>query len=636
MAFQPDLSFLKDLPISRRSCVNSVIEPPVHSDWRAPKHLPNLKYAKRIAINTETRDPNIKRRGPGCFWNDGNIIGFCVAVDDWSAYIPIRHTKGENLLEGPVIDWMKETCSYENTEYIFANAQYDLGWLLRHGIEVKGIIRDIQILDFLNNEEQTSYSLNSIAKRHGFEPKREGGIETYARWMGINPKADMWQMPSSVVAEYAEYDAVLTLRIYEHLIARSDHIKKVFDLESKLTPHCMKMSYRGVRVDLNYAQELNDDWKKREKILRKDLGYIDEWSTAAICQLFDREGIVYPRTEKGNPSITKGYLGVQTHPVAKTLLELRSLNRCRKTYLEEGILKGHKNGRIHAQFLQTGKGDEGTKSGRFSSKNPNLQQIPKRSSIINSSLIRKCYIPEEGELWAKLDYSSQEPRMQVHYGVRDNDPEIRKSAEEARKAFHEGKKLYTFIEEASGGRIDYDQAKAVVLGRSYGMGKDTMSETLGVDEGECQQILADFDNFVPFIGGLSKKVCESAEKRGFIRTILGRRRHFNWWSDPSNKNAKPVYGYEEAIRHFGTGELKRAFTYRAYNALIQGSSADQTKLAMLMAAEQGFNLKMPVHDEINFSIANESEAKQLAHIMETALELEVESKADLDLGRSWC
>jgi DNA polymerase-1 len=168
------------------------------------------------------------------------------------------------------------------------------------------------------------------------------------------------------------------------------------------------------------------------------------------------------------------------------------------------------------------------------------------------------------------------------------------------------------------------------------MGKKKMSETLGLSEDECEHVLEEFDSFVPFIGDLSRSVSSSASRKGFIKTIYGRRRHFDWWSNPDDRDAKPVYGFEQAIKSFGTPELRRAFTHKAYNALIQGSSADQTKVAIRDACRLGFIPKMTVHDEISWSVPDEARAHQLRDIMEHAIELKIETKADLDLEKSWC
>jgi DNA polymerase I-like protein with 3'-5' exonuclease and polymerase domains len=340
-----------------------------------------------------------------------------------------------------------------------------------------------------------------------------------------------------------------------------------------------------------------------------------------------------PRTEKGNYSCTKEFLAHAKEPICQRINELRGINRLRKVFVEDIALNGTYKGRIHADFRQTASDEGGTRSGRLSSSNPNLQQVPKRSKW--GKLIRSLYVAEPDTLWCKADYSSQEPRLQVHYALLENLP----GAVEAKEAFERGVKLYTFFEEATG--LPYDTCKMLCLGIGYGMGKVKMSETLGVSIDECESILANFNRKAPFLRQLFDRTMSAASRRGHIRTIYGRKAHFNQWTPgfghPVFRDRDGALAYNANPQSNNThSKIERAFTSKALNRLIQGSAADQSKLAMVQCFREGFDVRLPVHDEINAMVKTEAEAKGLAEIMENVIQLKVPTVADLDVGPTWC
>jgi DNA polymerase I-like protein with 3'-5' exonuclease and polymerase domains len=560
------------------------------------------------------------------------VIGIAVASSSFSAYLPIGHKHGDNMDREMIIEWMKNVVSI-NREYIFHNAPYDLGWLRTLGIIPKGTIRDTAIIQSLINEEMPGgYSLDNVSKHYLKHGKDEKLLRAVASEWGIDPKAEMWKLPAKYVGPYAEIDAKNTLEIYlkQLPLIYKDELTKVFELESKVTPIIVDMNWRGIRVDVEKAIQLNEEWLKKEKELRASLGNVDIWSTQQLAKLLDKEGVSYPHTDKGNPSITKDFLNANQQPILKRIQHVRELNRLRNIFVYDNIVTGNINGRVHPNFLQVAVEGGGTRTGRFSCRNPNIQQIPKRSSLVDAKRIRSLYIADDGMLWANLDYSSQEPRMQIHYGIKKG----YKSASEAKDVVEGGKKLYAYIEEACP-EVNYDQAKAIVLGRSYGMGKAKMAETIGVDEEECEQILESFDNNCPFIGDLARRASEQAGRAGFVRTILGRRRRFNYWvpAGYQSDNPRPIYGKNAAQAVYG--EVERDGTNKAFNAVIQGSCADQTKLALVAAVEAGLTPVSTVHDEINFVVSNEQEGEQAKQIMENTIELEIKTEADLELKEHW-
>lgn len=605
------------------------------SNWAPIGFLPDLSHERQVALDVETKDPLLTTQGPGWHRGDGYVTGISVACSSHNFYLPINHAHGDNLDKDMVIKWLKDLVKVDR-EYIFHNAPYDLGWLRTLGVYPQGTIRDTQIIESLINEErQDGYSLNSLSEHYLKRPKDETLLRTVASEWGIDPKKDMWKLPAKYVGPYAEMDTKNTLEVYQRqlpLIQR-DELDRVFDLESKITPIIVDMNWRGIKVDVEAAIRLNEEWEITEKELRKSLKNVDIWSTPQLAKLLDSEGISYPKTDKQNPSITKEYLqnyGTKS-PILGRIQHVRELNRLRNTFVYGNIITGNINGRVHPNFLQVAVEGGGTRTGRFSCRNPNIQQIPKRSSLVDAKRIRSLYTADSGQLWAKLDYSSQEPRMQIHYGIKKN----YESAIKAKEVVEGGKKLYAFIEESCPG-INYDQAKAVVLGRSYGMGKAKMAEQLGVDEDECGKILESFDTYCPFIGDLARKASEQAGRYGYVRTILGRRRRFDYWvpAGYSTDRARPIYGKDKAIELYG--EVERDGTNKAFNAVIQGSCADQTKLSLISAVNAGLVPISTVHDEISFAVSSPEEAQQAKEIMEQAIQLEIKTEADLDLGQTWC
>ena len=387
---------------------------------------------------------------------------------------------------------------------------------------------------------------------------------------------------------------------------------------------------QGVPVDLDAAEQFNKDLKVREVSLLDEFKNLDIWSPQQLGKYIESLGLKVPRTEKGNYSVAKDFLNHCEHPQVKKIQEARSINRLRKVFIEDIILNQNHNGRIHADFRQTASDEGGTRSGRLSSSNPNMQQVPKRSDI--GKRIRSLYIAEPGRLWCKADYSSQEPRLQVHYALLGQFGRPLPGAEDARLAFEQGEKLYTFFEKATG--LPYDTCKMLCLGISYGMGMKKMAKTLGISEEMCTSTMRKFNQEAPFLKILFDNVMNKANKKGYIKTILGRRARFDFWTHSFEET--PVKSYGHAKSKWQDKEVFRAFTSKALNRLIQGSAADQAKVAMVNAYKAGLDLRLPVHDELNAMVTDEKESNMLKEIMEQAIPLKVPVVADIDLGPTWC
>lgn len=500
-------------------------------------------------------------------------------------------------------------------------------------MEVGGTINDIQIADCLLDEEQPEgYSLEAISRRWLGTGKDETLLRAAAENWGLDAKRDLWRLPAQLVGAYAEQDATATLAIWQkqkHALKDAD-LWEVYQVERELTPILFEMYWQGIRVDPTHAAQLNARWKTREDELRRALAGVDLWSAASIARFCDKEGIGYPRTATGKPSITKEYLEASSHPKLKQLQEARAINRVREIYLEENLIRNVFRGRIHPQYIQMASDDGGTRTMRLAARNPNAQQFPKRSSLFDAKSLRKCLLPEDQCEWAKFDYWSQEPVIQLHYALQANLP----GAKEVCEQFKQGIKLYTFIEKATNGRCNYDQAKAVALGRSYGMGKDKMADTLNMSPDQCAQILHEFDQVVPYISLLSSAVSNKAQQRGFIRTLLGHRRHFNLWQPAGKKYESPLPA-DQAKAKWPDHVLQRAYTHKAFNSLIQGGAAGQTKKALVMIAKEIRLPQMTVHDEISVSIQSAKEADQIDEIMCTCIPLQAPVRTDRTISSHW-
>ena len=598
--------------------------------WFPPATLPTLGTV--IAVDVETRDPHLKKTGPSFKKGEGEVIGIALADKHNTIYLPIAHHGGGNLPKSHVIRYVKDTIA-KATEVIMANALYDLGWLDTLGIDVSCPVRDIQVAEALLNEERYSYSLDNLSKDYLGRGKDESDLRAVANAYSVAnnnfcPKGDMWKLHSGHVGKYGEADARNTFDIYTLQLPRlhAEDLTKIWELECDVTKALRYMTKMGVPVDQDAAEQLRDEMWAEEQKLTKQFEGVDIWSTDQIAKYLITNGISVPKTTKGNYSVTKDFLVNSNETLCKDLNELRGLNRLRKVFIEDTALGGTYRGRIHADFRQTASDEGGTRSGRLSSSNPNMQQVPKRSKW--GKRIRSLYIAEPDSLWCKADYSSQEPRLQVHYAMLLGLPK----ADEAAKAFRDGVKLYTFFEELTG--LDYDTCKMLCLGIGYGMGKAKMSETLGVSLDECANILERFNTHAPFLRQLFDRTMQNASEKGTIRTIYGRVAHFNQWSKGFGGQIYDTR--KEAQKDSNNGAVERAFTSKALNRLIQGSAADQSKLALVECFKAGYDIRLPVHDEINAMISTEAESKKLAEIMENVIQLKVPTVADLDIGRTWC
>jgi DNA polymerase I-like protein with 3'-5' exonuclease and polymerase domains len=628
--------------------------------WFPPEHLPDLSGEKIIAVDVETRDPNLLNLGPGWPRKDGNLIGIAVAASEWSAYLPIAHEGGGNMAKDLVLRWLQDQLDH-GMSVVFHNAQYDLGWLLTEGIKVKGTILDTMIAAPLLDENRFSYSLNALGATYLGQRKAEDELRRAAHQHGVDAKAEMWKLPAGRVAEYAEMDASLTLRLWHVLHKKliEDDCERILDVELSLLPMIFEMRRRGVKVDVSKAEQTKTFLEGKEKKLLKEIKddsdiHLEPWNAKSLAMVFDNLGLSYQRTAKSDaPSFTKHFLKTHDHPIARKILEVREYNKANTTFVDT-ILNHQYKGRIHCQFNQLRSDEGGTVSGRFSSSNPNLQQVPSRHPEIKS-LIRGLFVPEEGCRWGSFDYSAQEPRWLMHYAsltpaTRDNErvKEIVDLYQKDDLDFHQ------LVADMAG--VERNHAKTINLGIMYGMGIGKLAQTLGdIPFAEAKSLRNEYDEKIPFIRGLASAVMDIASKRAEIRTLLGRKCRFPMreLKGYSKEYKKPIHAdkleerwvdvlntpIEERDKNWASMNPERyqvAFVYKALNRLIQASAADQTKQAMKDCMDRGHWPMLTVHDELCFSIESDEQVTEIKKVMETcAPGLTIPSKVDVGLGENW-
>lgn len=626
--------------------------------------LPSWSGAKRIGLDCETKDPHLRQLGPGVR-RGGYVVGVGFAIEDGPRhYLPIRHAGGDNVDEALALRYLQDNMSLFEGDYVGANISYDLDFLLQEGLKFNpnAKFRDIQVADPLIYElQEEGYSLAAIARRYGLPGKDETLLEEAAKAYGVDPKGGLWQLPARFVGAYGEADAALPLMILrrqERLIDERD-LWDIWNLETEVLPVLVRMRRRGVRIDERKLEEI-EEWSLREeaealRLVRHETGVQiavgDVWKPEGLARALEQIGVRLTKTKQGKPSIDKDLLAGIDHPVAEALGWARKTNKLRTTFAS-GMRKYAIGDRIHCTFNQIAREAEdgsrkGTISGRLSAVDPNLQNQPnpKKDAKIAGEW-RKIFLPEEGQLWASCDYSQQEPRWITHFAAVMDLP----GAREAAQAYHDDPNIdnHQFMADLTG--LPRAHAKNLYLGIGYGEGGGKLCDELGlptrwalsVGRGkqilyfatqqeafdarskngggwiwraageEGQKILDAFDERAPFVRMLAKAAGKRAEQKGYVITGGGRRLHF-----PQRQDG----GYE--------------FTHKGLNRVIQGTSADQMKKALVVIDAEGIHLMLQVHDEANGSVADERETNLMAEIMQDIMPAEVPFRVDADTGPSW-
>jgi DNA polymerase I-like protein with 3'-5' exonuclease and polymerase domains len=604
------------------------------TEWNEPEEYPDLRKYDEIAIDLETRDPDLKSKGSGAIIGNGEVVGIAVAVPGRKFYFPIAHGSGPNMDRKKTLEWFKDICESDAIK-IFHNAMYDVCWIRSMGLKINGQIVDTMIAASLIDENRFRFDLNSLSWDYLGHGKNESALNEEAKSRGLDPKADMWQLPAMYVGSYAEKDAELTLELWQIFKKELLHqdVESIFELETDLFPCLVDMRFLGVRVDVERAHKLKQQLTSQEETLlhqiKKETGIdVQLMAARSVAKVFDKLGLPYERTAKSQaPSFTKNFISNHEHPVVRMIAKARETNKAHTTFIDTIIKHEHK-GRIHADINQIRSDQGGTVTGRFSYSNPNLQQLPARNKDLGP-LIRSIFIPEKGHRWGSFDYSQQEPRLVVHYAALHKFPSVNDVIDnyenDTSTDFHQVV--------ADMAKIPRSQAKVINLGLFYGMGKAKLQAELGVSKDKAAELFDQYHAKVPFVKQLMNSASNRAQERGQIRTLLGRLCRFHLW-EPNQFGMHKALPHEDALQEHGPG-IRRAFTYKSLNKLIQGSAADMTKKAMLDLYKNGIVAHVQIHDELCISVKDQEQADKIVEIMQDAVTLEVPNKVDCELANTW-
>ena len=651
-----------------------------------------IKNGDVVAVDLETHDPELKTHGSGAIINKGKVVGIALAYNDKKFYFPIRHSdKTSNL--APNLVWKvlnKKIFQNKNITKVFHNAMYDVCWIRQESkLMVQGPIVDTMIAASVIDENRQKYSLDSLAKDYLKDSKYKYDLtEKALDDHGVSdPMSNMHKLPYSLVRNYAEQDVSLTLRlwnIFEKIIKApiktesksKKTLESIFNLETSLFPCLVDMRFNGVRVDTEKAKTLGKDLNKRKNNIiegiKKRTGIaVEIWAASSVQKLLDQQGIKdYKKTPKsGRASLSKDYLESHSNIYLRLIARARQYDKLINVFVD-GILKFVHKGRIHAEINQIRSDKGGTVTGRFSMKNPNLQQIPARGKYGN--IIRSLFLPEEGQDWVSFDYSQQEPRLVVHYALKNGMRGAENLAEQYQK--NPTTDFHALVSKMA--KITRKQAKTINLGLFYGMGKNKLARSLELDNEESKELFDQYHREVPFVRELSNGLQRFAERNKNIFTLEDRFCRFNKWEPIDKewdkekgifvyseyeeidgrkqivKNPVPVMNLKQAKDHYLANRSRSlaendpnceyfekhyrpAFTYKALNRLIQGSAADMTKKAMVELHKKGIVPHIQIHDELCLSIDSEEKASIVKETMEKAIILLIPNKVNYKKGKNW-
>lgn len=649
--------FWEDLPPERgRNKIARVMPGIPDTGWRPPSYYPDLREATVISIDTETYDPELIEFGPGWARGVGHIVGIsvCALFPNGEApawYFPIRHEiePEMNMCPETTLRWLSDSLNNPHQPKVGANLTYDIGWLRHEGVRVAGDYYDVQFAEALL-DESARVALDILGEKYLAIGKQDDLLKGWCLdYYGGSEKhwrANIYRTPPRLAGAYAEADAYLPLKIIEKQfpLMEKSGLLELFELENGLIDLMVDMRFAGVTVDLAKAEETSDRLKKQSSEALANLNKlcgmeVNVNASKSLSKAFDKLSIPYPKTAKENPSFTKAYLDGLNHPVGEIIRDIRKCDKLSGTFIDSYILNSHVNGKVYGQFHQLRGDAGGTRSGRYSSSTPNLQNIPSRDEIW-APLIRGIFIPDQGHpYWRKYDYSQIEYRGLLHYAVGLAGLTVRDFFNANPDTdYHD----YTqqIVENKTGMFIERKPIKNINFGLIYGMGLDALAGQLGIKKKKAKELMAAYFEGAPFAKETMEACMEEASSTGVITTILGRRSRFDTWEPKKWTDTRPPLPYDKAVLQYGN--IKRAYTHKALNRKLQGSAADLMKKAMKQCWDDGIFAetgvpRLTVHDELDFSDpGGKDEAfAEMQHIMETALPMLIPIKTDYELGTNW-
>lgn len=619
----------EERPVERQRGVvaRQVRNTPVpRTGWTSPTSFPNLTGVKAIGLDTETKDEELTAgRGPGGVKGKAHVVGVSVATDDAAWYFPMRHEYAPeaamNMDPAKVFAWLRETLD-TGVQIVGANLLYDLEMLRLEGVEARGPLYDVQFAEPLLVERAFSYSLDTLGQKYLGGGKNtsllyEWCASSFGGKADEDQRANIWRSPPSLVGPYAESDARMPLQImrlqWEKL--REWEMLELFRMECDLIPLLIDMRFRGVRIDEARATQAAAWLRDQAQVAQRKIPDIDVWSNQSIAVAFDRAGLEYPRTEAGNASFTKQFLEEVAHPLAEAVLDVRLYEKAANPFVESYLLESMHNGRVYCRFHPLRSDTYGTVSGRFSSSDPNLQNIPVRHRVIGP-LLRSLFIPEPGCRWRRQDHNQIEYRGLAHYAVGRGADKIRETYRlNPRTDYHE--LTIEMVRDATSVVLDRRPAKNLNFGLVYGMGKGKLTRSLGVSLDVGERLYNAYHTSIPAVKATYNSAARLARRRGYIRTLLGRRRHFE--------------GGEGA--------------HRALNGVLQGTAADILKKGMRDMHAAGITKvlgapHLTVHDELDWSDPQTRESEEAFlelenNILVNCVKLRVPLLVNVSTGANW-
>lgn len=629
--------------------------------WEVPSSVPDMSRYDTVAVDIETRDDGLKNDlGPGWVYGLGYISGVAVSGGEESYYLPVRHPETENLPEDAVQRMLRRV--FRSSRVVMHRAIYDLGWLTTAwSLPVPGRLDDTMVQEFTLSENELTYGLDDVCRRRGVPGKDEGALRQAATAHGLDPKSEMWKLPARYVGTYAEQDARATLQLSAMLLPQIDAqgCREAYQLEIDLVPMIIEMRRRGIRVDEGRLERAREEFaQKRDETLAeisrrvqigRAVGIKDVLSPRFMEKLFEAEGLPvrrHPPTAamkrrgetRGNPDFSTEVIESIDHWLPELVVQARKMQDAGEKFVGKYLQGFVHRGRIHAEIHPTKSESGGTRTTRLAYSDPPLQQMPSRVAWIKQR-IRGAFLPEEGEVWGALDYSQQEYRLIVHFAYLCD---IAGAAEAvARYRENPDTDFHSYVAEIT--RLPRRRAKDCNFGKAFGAGIPKFALMTGMTLEEAAQVMGQYDEELPFVKGLADFCDRRAQKRGYIRLLDGARSRYELWEPRWQKDPKlPPVPREEALRrirdrdHPWYGErLKRGMTHKAMNSLIQGSAARQTKLAMRECWREGLVPLIQMHDEIDCSFSDRSQADRAHEIMRDVVRLEVPVVVDAEFGRNW-
>ena len=567
---------------------------------------------KVVAFDTETNSLDTKV---------AKLIGFSFAFDEKKAYyVPIAHSYlgvGEQVSIAESKEAIRELLNYK---LVGQNLKFDLALIYNlFGFERVTPEGDTMILAWLL-DSSSKVGLDSLADKYlNYEMKAYKDL--------VKKGEDFSSVDIESAAFYASEDAIITLKLYNKFlqIFKEKSLNKLLqeakDVEFPFINVLIAMEQEGIKVDPNYLNSLEIELSNRLKNLTKEIYSLagSEFNINSPKQLgavlFEKLGLKGGKKTKTGYSTNEATLQKlkDSHPIIEKVLEYRELQKLLSTYIKPLIKLSQKdkNSRVYTTFLQTG-----TATGRLSSKEPNLQNIPVRTSL--GRKIRKAFIAKEGFKLLSIDYSQIELRLLAHF----SGDKTLLDAFERDEDIHLATAIKLFGKEEAKDKRDF--AKSINFGLLYGMGPRKLSNELNISTTKAKEIIENYFEAFPTIKEYIQKVQNEVIERGFVETLLGRRRYFD---------------YENASERVRAGVLRESV-----NTLFQGSAADLIKLAMLKIDEVIIKEKpqakmlLQIHDELIFEVKGEIAVEvgdRFKKIMEEIYPLRVKLKCSVSIGDNW-